>query len=230
MAVGPQHQPERGTHRAIEAEHRVRRHPAEQGSRGLAIEARTGQPDRRSHGRQPEPGKQQGMPRNVHDRPEELRGEVVGGAGERPEQPAPGASVVAAEAGRRGRQRPLEHHDAAAVERLRERRVRVHELDPVRREVHRAEERRGQREGHDRRAHVVAEPGEGQLPGPCAAADGRGRLVDPHRSPGPGKGDGRGEAVRPRADDDRVERRAVHRPTGRISSAARPCSPGRRCS
>ena len=113
------------------------------------------------------------MPRNVHDRPEGLRGEVVGGAGERPEQPAPGASVVAAEAGRRGRQRPLEHHDAAAVERLRERRVRVHELDPVRREVHRAEERRGQREGHDRRAHVVAEPGEGQLPGPCAAASQR---------------------------------------------------------
>src|SRR5262249_16390917 len=65
--------------------------------------------------------------------------------------------------------------------------VGLYPLDAVAREVDRTEERRGDAQRVGRRAHVVHEPGQGQLRGPRPAADGRGRLVDAHRPPAPGE-------------------------------------------
>src|SRR6266508_6779052 len=50
----------------------------------------------------------------------------------------------------------------------------------------------------DRRAHVVAEAGEGQLGGPRPTAHRVAGLQQHHRPPRPGQGDGRGQPVRAR--------------------------------
>jgi hypothetical protein len=89
----------------------------------------------------------------------------------------------------------------AVVERMRERRGRLDQLDV---EVERVEERGDGRKGVDRRANVMAEARERQLGGACAASDRVARLEDEDRAAGLGEGDRGGEAVRPRADDDGV--------------------------
>ena len=68
-----------------------------------------------------------------------------------------------------------------------------------------AQERRGERERVDRRADVVPEAGQRQLRRARAAADRRGRLEHAHRAARPGERDRGGQAVRARADDDRVQ-------------------------
>ena len=149
------------------------------------------------------------MARHVDDRPQHLLRQLPRVADERPEQPQPGAAVVGPPVASRpaavDRERALQHRRAPAVEGMGERRVGVDELDAVGVPVDRPEERRGGGQRQDRRAHVVAEPGERQLRGPGAATDRGGRLVDPDRAAGTGQGDRRGEAVGPRPDDDRVE-------------------------
>ena len=92
-------------------------------------------------------------------------------------------------------------------------------LDAQRRPVDRAEERRGERKRHDRRADVVTEAREGQLLGPRPAADGRRGLVHAHGAPGAGERQRGGQTVRSRADDDRVDRRS--RP-GQLAGIAPP--------
>ena len=124
---------------------------------------------------------------------------------------------------RGGRDGPLEDGRPAAVERVGDRRVRVDELDAARREVDRGEERRGDRQRQDRRADVVAEPGEGQLGGPRPATGRRRGLVDADRAPGTGQGDGGGQAVRPGPDDDRVDRAVATR----AAHGTRGLTPGR---
>ena len=74
-----------------------------------------------------------------------------------------------------------------------------------------------ERQRQDRRADVVAEPGQRQLRGPGPATGRRGGLVDADRAPGTGQGDGRGQAVRSGPDDDRVD-------AGRSRVAPRPLS------
>ena len=64
------------------------------------------------------------MARNVHDRPEQLPGELLGVADEWSEQAPPRSTVGAVQGGRRRRHRPLEHDRTPAVERVRDRRVR----------------------------------------------------------------------------------------------------------
>ena len=58
----------------------------------------------------------------------------------------------------------------------------------------------------DRGAEVVAEAGEGEFCGPSPSADRLLRFQDEDGAPRLGERDGSCEAVRPRADDDRVER------------------------
>jgi hypothetical protein len=174
-------------------------------ARRLALEATTGQPARRAERGQPEAGQRQRMPRDMRDRSEDLRPELRGITHERPEQPAPRPAVLPAETLRRGRHRPFEDRGAAAIERMRDRRVRMDQFDPMRGEIDRGEERGGAGQRHDRRADVVAEPGEGQFRGPGSATCRRGRLIDPDGAPGTGQRDRRGEAVRPGPDDDRIE-------------------------
>ena len=82
----------------------------------------------------------------MDDRPQELAAELPGIAHERAEQPPPRAAVRA-QAGRGRRHRPLEDDRAPSVERVRERRVGMDELDPARGEVDRSEERRGEVSG-----------------------------------------------------------------------------------
>ena len=85
-----------------------------------------------------------------------------------------------------------------------ERRRRVHPLDAVALERHRAHERRRGRERVDRRADVVDETGQRQLGRAAAAADRLLTLEHADRKPGAGKDDRRAEPIRPRADDGRI--------------------------
>ena len=148
--------------------------------------------------------------------------DLVRVADERPEEAPPGPAIRAAEPARRGGHRSLEDDGPAAVERMGDRGVRVDELDAAGGEVDRPEERRGERQRQDRRADVVAEPGEGQLRGPRPAAGlGRG-LVDADRAPGTGQGDRGGEAVRPGPDDDRVDLPPPDRIASRRSFVSKP--------
>ena len=80
------------------------------------------------------------------------------------------------------------------------------------------EERRGDGQRQDRRAHVVAEAGERQLGGPRPAAGRRGGLVDTDRAPGTGQRDRRGQAVRARPRR-RSRRGPSCRPSGSSSHA-----------
>ena len=102
------------------------------------------------------------------------------------------------------RDRALEHRSRSVVERMSERRRRPDPLDAVLRERQRREERRGDGEWMDRRAHVVLEPRRGQLGGAHAAADRLRALDDAHRHALARERDRRGQSVRARADDDRV--------------------------
>ena len=145
---------------------------------------------------------------------QQLPGQGLVTVDERPEQPAPCAPVRPAQGLSRRREGPLEQGRPATVEWLRDGRVRVQELDASCREVHGPEERRGDREGQDRRADVVPEPGEGQFLGACPAAGRRGRLVDADRASGTRQGDRRRQPVGPGPDDDRIDRA----PTGRHRS------------
>jgi len=78
---------------------------------------------------------------------------------------------------------------------------RLHEVEV---QVERGEERRGCDEWMDRRADVVAKPGQRQLGGARSAADRVLRLQDDNRPARLGERDRGGEAVRPCADDDGV--------------------------
>jgi hypothetical protein len=95
----------------------------------------------------------------------------------------------------------LHDEGGAVVERMRERGGRV---DPFDVEPEGVEERRRRAERVDRGADVVSEARERQLQRPCAAADRLLRLEDEDGASGLREGDGGGEPVRPRADDDRV--------------------------
>ena len=187
----------------------MRRDAGEERARRVAVEPVAGQAARRAQRRQPEPQHRQRMSRDVDDRPEQLAAELPGIPHERPEQPPPRAAIRAQAGGRR-RHRPLEHDRAPTVQRVRDRRVRMDQLHPARGQVDRGEERRCQRQRQDRRAHVVAEPGQGQLHRPRPATGLIGRLVDTDRAPGTGQRDGRRQAVGSRPDDDRVDPAVLH--------------------
>jgi hypothetical protein len=92
-------------------------------------------------------------------------------------------------------------HGRSVVERVRDRRGR---LDQIELELQRAEKRGGRDRRVDRRADVVAETGERQLGCACPAADRLPGFDDADGAPGLSERDRGGEAVRPGPDDDRV--------------------------
>jgi hypothetical protein len=77
-------------------------------------------------------------------------------------------------------------------------------LDELQIEVERAEERRRCGKGVYRGADIVTEAGQRQLCCPRSSTDRLFRFEDENRMPRLGDRDGGGEAVRARADDDRV--------------------------
>ena len=98
-------------------------------------------------------------------------------------------------------ERAVDESRGTVVERMREDRRR---LDQRQVELERTEERRSGDQRMDGRADVMAEARERQLCGARSAADRLSRLADPDRAPGLRERDRRSEAVRPRANDDRV--------------------------
>ena len=184
---------------------RTARAPARRGTgrgRDPRADRRAGRPNRASAS---------GWRGTCDDRPEDLRGELGRVADERSEQPPPRPPVRAAQAVRRSpprdRSRTAARPPSSGCATGASGWI---DLDAARGEVDRAEERRGERQRQDRRAHVVAEPGERQLHGPGPATGLVGGLVDADRAPGTGQRDRRGQAVRPGPDDDRVDRRLAH--------------------
>ena len=121
VRVRGEDQPERGTQRAIEAEHRVGRHAREQRPGRLVVEPCARQAPCRPERRQAEPGERQRVSRHVDDRPQDLGPELLRVAHQRPEQPAPGPAVRPAEAVGRGLHGSLEDRRAATIERVGER-------------------------------------------------------------------------------------------------------------
>ncbi len=145
VRVQPQHEPERRGQRPVERDHGVRRQPGEQGAGRLAAETAAGERLGRPQRRDPEPGQRQGMARRVEDRAQQLAGQLVGVPGDGLEQRAPGAAVVRAAVGveprgRRG-ERPLQDGGPPAVQRVRHRRIGMHEFHAMRRQVDGPEER-----------------------------------------------------------------------------------------
>jgi hypothetical protein len=108
----------------------------------------------------------------------------------------------------------LEDGGVAAVERMRERHARMHELEPVLGERQPAQKRGRERQRVHRGAGVVHEARERQLFGAAAPADGPRPLEDGHPPAGPGQHDGGRETVRARPDYDGV-RRGLRQPRDR---------------
>ena len=121
-------------------------------------------------------------------------------------------------------QRAVQHCRPPTVQGMRQREIGVEQPQAVRGEWERAQERRGDRQRVNARAHVVQVAGQCQLLGAGAAPRSSPPLQNPHRSPRQGKRDRRGKAVRPGADDDCIRH---PQPVSEWSSGpARPASAG----
>ena len=176
-------------------------------------ECRFGEAERRPNRRQAEPGLQDRP--SPAERREQCVHQLV-----RPRDPGIDQTPV-----RRGIRRPEAHrrrldrsfHDdrGAIVERMRERRLRVHEGHAVIGERQRREERRRLRQCVNRGAHVVRDAGLGEFSRSNAAADRRFRLVEADAKACPCQRDRGRQAVRAGADHDSVEVSASERRRGR---------------
>ena len=158
---------------------------------------------------------------------EEVVDELLPAGCERPHERAIGVAVavavaVAVEAVGRLVDRTVQRDRRAVVERMRDRDLGVGEREPVLGQRQAAQERRRERERVDGGAHVVAESGQGQLRAAEAAADRRRGLEHEHRAARLGERDRRRQAIRPRADDDRIpavgHRENAPRPTRQAAS------------
>jgi hypothetical protein len=140
-------------------------------------------------------------------------GEVVPGGRERPDQRGVRLPVAPAQARRGGLHRAMQDRRAAAVKRMRRLHLGLDHLESVGRQRQCAQKRRADGQRVDGRADVVAVSGQGQLGGGGTAADMLRALAHQHRAAGAGQLDGGRQAVRARADDDRVGQ-PVSRPAG----------------
>ena len=137
VGIGREDQPERGTQRAIEAEHRVGGDPGEQRPRRLVLgtgrgpaRAPTAAPAARS-GPAPAGAAGRGRPAAGSPGPSLSTSRTSG-----PNNRAPRPPVRPAETLGGGRDRPLEHRRPPAIERMRDRRIRVDQLDAAGGQVH----------------------------------------------------------------------------------------------
>ncbi len=129
------HQPHAGAGRAVQREHRVRRHPREQSARPLPVEGGSRQHRGGKQRGDSEGGDQERMPGQAQ-RPQELVEERLLVARRRGEQAAV-ARRVATQPGGGVVDRSLEQHGVLAVQRMRQRGRRMDELEsePSRRKV-----------------------------------------------------------------------------------------------
>ncbi len=205
VAEQEQHESERRGRAIVDRTHRVGGVAGKQRPCSLAREARVGQSGRRAEGRQAEARGGNRVAWRPERRAEQIADQLLPRVGERSHEPAVGPRI-GAEAVRGLGDRPVQHDRASVVERVGERDLRMHELEPVLAQRQPAHEGRADHERVDRRADVVAEAGLRQLLGAGAPADRRRRLEHQHRAPRLCDRDRRGEPVRARADDDRVSR------------------------
>jgi hypothetical protein len=152
----------------------------------LGVETRLGESARRAEAEQPEASEQQRAAQQIESRPDEWSEQL------------PVRVSVASERRLCLCKRPPQEDGSAVIERVCERRRR---FDPIDIEWKRAEKGRDGGAGMDRRADVVAEPGQRQLGGARAAADRLLRLDDADGAPGLRERDCGSEPVRPRADN-----------------------------
>ena len=171
---GPSRRPSR-TH----PRDRVRRAAGEERPGAFTLKRARREPRRGAQGERPEPRDRERMRGQRAQRPEHRGLELPPVLGERLDQ-APVRLFVRIE--RRGGlgDRALEHDRRSVVERMGERRIRLHEVEAVRRERQLAEDRRSGEERVDRRADVVDEARERELVGVSAAAGRFLRLPDEH--------------------------------------------------
>ena len=188
----------------LERDETVRGQSGEHRARSLVDEHASREPGRGLHRVSAEARHQQRM---AHaERSEQRVHQIVGALDERLGQRAIASRVARAESVAGLGDRAANDDRGAVVERMRERRRRMNELEPMFGERQRAKERRRERERVDRGADVVHEAGLGQGGRPRASADRRRGLVDADGSSGARERDRGGETVRARSDDDRVER------------------------
>ena len=131
------------------------------------------------------------------------------------------ARPSAPQGGGRVAQPPFQDHRPTVRQGMGGRRRRVDPLQAVLGEGHGPEHRRSGSEGMDGGAHVVDEPGQGELGGPSTAADRLGRLEHLHRQAGAGQRHRRRQPVRPRPHDDRVSHRTTVRRHPRPTAKSR---------
>ena len=123
-----EHEAERRRRRPAKVHHRMGAEPGKQRPGRRVAEPAPCQIHAGAQRRQAEPDGRERVSRHPQHRPEDERDDPIGLSHQRPEQLLVGAPVVA-EAGRRGRDRALEQGDPAVVERVRQRRGRVDQLD-----------------------------------------------------------------------------------------------------
>ena len=201
-------EPERRSRAAAQRLHRVRREPHEQRLPPLALEAAR-QPCGGAERIEAEPGGADGVARKRAGA-EQKRHEPVVLPDERLDQ-LPVGRPVRSEPGGRRLDRPLERDSGSVVQRMREERIGVDELQSVLRKRQLSEERRSGRRRMDRGTDVVHESGLGQLCRAGPSSNGLRALDDQRRAACARHRDRRGETVRARSDDDGVRHRATAR-------------------
>ena len=177
-----------------QAEEAVRRGARQEGARFAFPEGHAGQELRRQKAGQPEPGQQHrvaGRPGRPQDHVEKRRRM----ADERLQQ-GPVGGLVTTQARRGLGHRTLDDDGGAVIEGVRQWRRRSDQV-----QAQRTEKRHQRRQGHDRRADVVAESRLQQLLGPQTPARPRRPLQHEDRSARLGQGDGGRQTVGPGADD-----------------------------
>ena len=116
----------------------------------------------RANALQAEPPHEDGMPRKPERGRQHVPGELSPGCDERRVQPPPVRPAVA-QTSRRDLDRSLEHGRGSIIERMRERRRRLHPIEAVRAQRQAAEEGRGDGEGVDGGADIVHEARQREL-------------------------------------------------------------------
>jgi hypothetical protein len=195
-----QHHPERRARPLLERKKRVGCGAREEGTRRLPGEAGFRHRFARTKGDQAKASERERMTWDMGERAEHLSLEPFPVGEERLEQ-TPVRTAVFAKRCCRVVHRAMHEDRATVVEWMCERRRRVDELQS---EVQRAKEGRRGAERVDGRADVVPEARKRQLARACATPDGVLRFQDQDRPAGLSESDRGREAVRPRADDDRV--------------------------
>ena len=203
-AVAEHHQrePEARRGRGAERAHRVRGVAGQQGAGARAREARAGEARGRAQSRAREAHVGAGVAWDAQGA-EQVLEQHVPVVDERLQQRAIGIAVGSEALGRLVHG-AMQRHCRAVVERMGDRDLGMGELEPVLPQRQATQERRGEREGVDRRADVVPESGQRELGAAQAAADLVRGLEHEHGAPCLGERDRSRQAIGARAHDDRV--------------------------